>query len=185
MSRLVAARPYITILVLVLITLLLGAGATRRARPLETAATLPQNNAVADALAEIDRLFGDASETNVVTLLFRGEALTPQGLSQMDGLINEIVNDPGVRELLPPGNPIVAPSFLYRALLQVDSLEAVTQAEIDSVQGPPEILGALDALTGTDTDGTPVAIATFRLFDTDDERAVRSRIEHSVWSARV
>ena len=33
----------------------------------------------------------------------------------------------------------------------------------------PEIDGALAAMTGTDTDGTPVAIATIRLRDTGDE----------------
>ena len=181
LSRLVTARPYHTILVIVIITVLLAAGATRRAPPPETASTLPQNNAVADALADIDELFGDSGETSVVTLLFRGEALTPQGLSQMDALINDMVSDPGVGELLAPGNPIVAPSFLVRALLQVDSLESVTQAEIESAQGPPELREALDALTGTDTDGTPVAIATIRLFDTGDERveAAERRIDGS------
>ena len=181
LSRLVTARPYITILVIVIITVLLAAGATRRAPPPETASTFPQNNAVADALADIDEHFGDSGETSVVTLLFRGEALTPQGLSQMDALINDMVSDPGVGELLAPGNPIVAPSFLVRALLQLDSLESVTQAEIDSAQGPPRAMGRVDALTGTDTDGTPVAIATIRLFDTGDERveAAERRINGS------
>ena len=56
------------------------------------------------------------------------------------------------------------------ALLQVGNFDSVTQADIDGLQGPPEILGALEALTGTDTDGTPVAIATIRLLDTGDDR---------------
>ena len=46
----------------------------------------------------------------------------------------------------------------------------MTQAEIDSTRSAPGIQEALAALTGTDTDGTPVAIATIRLIDTDDER---------------
>ncbi len=82
LSWLVTVRPYVTILVLVAITVVLGAGAARRAPPPETASTLPQGNAVAEALDEIDRLFGDSGEESVVTLLFRGDVLTPGGLSQ-------------------------------------------------------------------------------------------------------
>ena len=170
LSRLVTARPYITLLILLLITVLLGAGAARRAPPPETAATLPQGSAVAEALQEISLLFQETGEASVVTLLFRGDAMTPEGLTQMDALITEIVSDPSVGGLLAPENPVVAPSGLVMALLQVGSFESVTQADIDGLQGPPEILGALDALTGADTDGTPVAIATIRLQDTGDER---------------
>lgn len=81
-------------------TVLLAAGATRRAPPSETAATLPEGSAITEAMAEIDNLFGDSGETSVVTLLFRGEAITPEGLSQMDALINDIAGDPDVGDLL-------------------------------------------------------------------------------------
>ena len=170
LSRLVTARPYVTLLVLVIITVALGAGTTRRAPPPETEATLPQGNAVADALVELDELFGEGGGASVVTLLFRGEALTPDGLTQMDTLIHDIVSDPSVGDLLALADPVTAPSLLLRLLLQVDGFESVTQSDLDSVRGPPEILGALEAMTGTDTDGTPVAIATIRLRDTGDER---------------
>ena len=77
---------------MLLITVLLLAGADRRAPPPETADTLPQGNAVAEegnavaeAIHEIDELFSDSGEARVTTLLFRGEALTPDALSQMDG----------------------------------------------------------------------------------------------------
>ena len=170
LSRLVTARPYVTLLILVIITVALGAGTTRRAPPPETEATLPQGNAVADALVELDELFGEAGGASVVTLLFRGEALTPDGLTQMDALVHDIVSDPSVGDLLALADPVTAPSLLLRLLLQVDGFESVTQSDLDSVRGPPEILGALEAMTGTDTDGTPVAIATIRLRDTGDER---------------
>ena len=88
----------------------------------------------------------------------------------MDALLDGIASDPGVGELLAPGDPIVAPSLLLKALLPVDSFAAVTQADIDSARGAaPEIAGALAAMTGTDADGTQVAIATIRLRDTGDE----------------
>ncbi len=170
LSRVITSRPYITLLVLVLITVALGAGATRRAPPPETVDTLPSGSAVAHALDEIDELFGSSSEASVVTLLFRGEALTPGGLSQMDALVNQIVSDPDVGGLLAPDNPVIAPSSLAVAMLQVDGLGSVAQSDIDSISGPPELMAAFNALTGTDTDGTSVAIATIRLRDTGDDR---------------
>ena len=172
LSRLVTARPYVTILVLLIITVLLAAGTMRRAPLVEGAslAFLPPGNAVAEAIEEIDERFGDSGEVRVVTLVFRGEALTPAGLSQMDTLVDAIVSDPSVRELLAPADPIATPTSLIKDLLRVDGFESVTQAEIDSARSAPEIDGALAAMTGTDTDGTPVAIATIRLRDTDDER---------------
>ena len=117
LSWLVTVRPYITLGVLVLITVVLAAGATRRAPPPETAATLPQDSAVAKVLVEIDELFGDSGEARVVTLLFRGNAITPDGLFQMDTLIGELVSDPSVSPILAPGNPVIAPSFLVKLML--------------------------------------------------------------------
>ena len=53
-SRLVTARPWWTLAVLVLLTLLLASGSTRRAPPLDTEGTLPEESAVAQALAEAE-----------------------------------------------------------------------------------------------------------------------------------
>ncbi len=172
LSRLVTARPKITILVLLLITVAMASGGSLRAEPTEGAdvAFLPPGHPIATATQEIEELFGDSSEISVVTLIFRGDALTPGGLSQMSSLINDIVTDPSVGELLAPGHPIFAPSFLVNSVLQVEDLGAVSQAEIDSVRSIPEIQGALDFMTGIDTDGTPVAIADIRLSNTGDER---------------
>ena len=171
LSRLVTVRPYITLMVLLVTTVLLAAGTTLRAPPTKGGdlAFLPAGHAVADATNELDELFGD-SEVSIVTVLFRGEALTPDGLSQMTTLIDEMVSDPRVGELLMPADPIVSPASLIDALLQVDGFESIPQTEIDSVLDVPEIQVALAAMTGTDTDGTPVAIATIRLNDTGDER---------------
>ncbi len=169
-SRLVTARPYLTVLVLVAITIALASGSVLRLPPPETEDTLPKGSAVAEAMAQIDDLFGESGDTSVVTLLFRGDALTRDGLSQMATLVNEIRVDPRVRELLAPGNAVIAPALLIQQVLQVDSFDSVTQAEIDAARGVPELAPALAAMTGTDTDGTPVAIGTIRLRDTGDER---------------
>ena len=171
LSWLVTIRPYITVLVLLAITVLLAAGTTLRVPPTEGAdvAFLPPGHAVANATHEIDELFGDSGEVSVVTLIFRGDALTPGGLSQMTDLINGILSDPDVGGLLVPSDPVISPAFLIQAALQVQSLESISQAEIDAVRNAPQIQPFLDAMTGTDTDGTSVAIATIRLIDTGDE----------------
>jgi predicted RND superfamily exporter protein len=170
MSRLVTARPYLTIGVLILITIVLGAGGALRAEIDETDGYFPPDNPVIRALADIDELFSQSGEIVVITLLFRGEALNPEGLSQMSDLIDEIVSDPEVAALLTPADPIVAPSLIIETVLQRDGFESVTQAEIDAVRSVPAVQGALSALTGVDTDGTPVAIATIRLQDTVADR---------------
>ena len=174
LSWLVTVRPYITLIVLLVVTVVLAAGVTFRAPPTEGAdvAFLPPGHPIANATKEVAERFKASGDVRVATLIFRGEAITPGGLSQMDALIDEVVNDPGVGELLTPSNPVVAPSLLIGAALQVDGFESVTQAQIDSVRSVPEIQGALDAMTGTDTDGAPVAIANIRLSNTGDERIV-------------
>ena len=172
MGRVVTARPWVTIAVIIVITIVMGAGANFRAAPTEGAdvAFLPPGHPLATASEEISDLFTHSSEVNVVTLIFRGEALTPEGLSQMDDLLDEIVRDPAVAALLTPVDPLIAPSSLVGAVLQVEDFQGVSQAQIDSVRNVPQIQAALSAMTGNDADGTAVAIATIRLTNTGDER---------------
>lgn len=106
----------------------------------------------------------------VVTLIFRGDALTPAGLAQMDALLDRVVSETAVADLLAHGDAVIAPSLLIEAALRTDSLGAVSRAEIEDVRGAPGVAEALTAMTGTDSDGTPVAIATIRLVNTGDER---------------
>ena len=169
LSWLVTVRPYITLVALVAITVALAAGATLREPPIDGVSLVQV--AASDVSEEIGELFGDSGEVSVVTLVFRGEALTHAGLSQMDALVENIVDDPDVGELLAPTDPVIAPTSLVKAALGVDEFESVKQAEIDAVRSAPEIGEALAAMTGTDTDGTPVAIATIRLSNTREERA--------------
>lgn len=93
LSRLVTVRPWLTLLVLLIVTVVMVMGTAQRLPPTEGAsvAFLPPGHPIAEATQEIDDQFGDSGEVIVVTLLFRGEALTPGGLSQMNGLLDEIV----------------------------------------------------------------------------------------------
>ncbi len=174
-TRVVTARPWVTLGVLGIVTLGLLAGLGQRADVARNEAFLPDDSEVAHAMDEIDDLFGD-SDVAVVTLVFRGEVLTPAGLAQMDGLLRRIATEPGVAEQLAPVDPIISPTFLLAALLQTDDFNSVTQEQIDAVlayvASAPEAALAragLQVTTGTDTDGTPIGAATVRMRDTDDE----------------
>ena len=172
LSHLVTARPWVTLGVLLIITVVLAAGAGRRVPIVDgtDVALLPQDGALATAIGEINDSFEQTGDVRLVTLIFRGEALTPEGLSQMSGLLNSIASDPAIQPLLTPTDPIVSPSYLLQAALGVDSFDAVTEAEIDAVRQAPTIEPIVSALTGTDADGTFVSIATVHLRNTQDER---------------
>ena len=175
-SWLVTARPYITILVLLVITVGLGAGASLRAEPTEGASLefLPPESPYTAAVEELDEFFGEASDVSVVTLVFRGEAFTPGGLSQMDALLDDIIATPRVAELLAPPDPIIAPSLLFEDFGAVSDFGSVTQAEIDAISAVPELAGAFAAMSGDDSDGTLVTVSTLRLRDTGDERVAEA-----------
>ena len=172
----VTARPYITILVLLLLTGVMAYGTTYRASPTEGASLefLPPHHPIGAAAEEIDEFFGDSSQVRVATVIFRGDAITPGGLSQMDSLITEIVTDPAVGPVLDPHNPVVAPSFFIKAALQVDDLGSLSQAQIDAARDVPGIGEAIAAMTGEDTDGALIAIANIRLGDTGDEQVANA-----------
>ena len=191
-SRLITAKPYITLAVLLLVTIGLAVGASKRAPPVEGAslAFLPPGNPITIAVEELDESFGESSGVSVVTLVFRGEALTPGGLAQMDALIDSLLADPGVVSLLAPTDPLIAPSVLMEAFGGVDA-SSVTQAEIDALLGVPEIAGALALMSGADSDGTPVSVGSIRLLGTDEamaqdaERSINEAAANSTGPLRV
>ena len=175
LSWLVTVRPWLTLLVIVIVTAALAAGAGKRAPAAENDAFLPRESDVAVALEEIETLFGD-SNVAVVTLVFRGDALSPGGLRQMNDLLGRIADAPSVEGLLPQVDAIAAPTLLMKPLLQVTDFDSVTQEQIDAVIGllqtAPELQpaqAALELMTGSDTDGAQISVAIIRLLDTGDE----------------
>ena len=170
LSRLVTARPYVTLAVLLVVTVVLAAGASLRGELSETEGFLPPDSAIAQAMDDIEERFGESGEVTIVSLVFRGEALTPTGLAQIDALTDRIVSEPGVRESLVAENAVVSPALLIQAALQTDRLGSLSQAAIDDAHTVPDIQVGLAAITGIDTDGTLVALATIRLRESDDEQ---------------
>ena len=171
-SRLVTARPLITILVLLLITVGLAAGASLRTEPTEGASLefLPSDSTYLAAVNELDEYFGEASDISVVNLVFRGDAFTPEGLAQMESLLDEIAATLVVADLLAYPDPIVSPTLLLETFGGVSDFGSLTQTQIDAIRAAPELTEAFAALSGPDADGTRVTVSTVGLRDTGDDR---------------
>ena len=158
-SRLITAKPIVTLIVLLAVTLGLGAGFTRMAPQADNTAFLPDDSRVSAANGRIEELFGGSRDTISTTLLFRGDALTPEGLAQMDGALSQVISHPGVAPLLTGPNPVIAPTLIVAAALGTDDFASLTQQQID--QATAQL--PMSRMVGTDTDGSQVAIATVRL----------------------
>ncbi len=159
LSHLVTARPVITLVVLLAVTVALGAGVTRLAPQAENTVFLPEDSRVATATETIDVLFGGTKDTITATLLFRGDALTPQGLAQIDEALARASADAGVSPLLAPSRPLGGPTVMLASVLGTDDFASLTQRQIDEAARQVPI----ERVVGTDADGGEVAIATVRL----------------------
>ena len=80
LSWLVTVRPLATLAVLAVITIALGAGMPQRAPQADNEIFLSDDSAVAPTPEALETLFGDSAETVSVTLIFRGDALTPEAM---------------------------------------------------------------------------------------------------------
>ncbi|MDE0235112.1 MAG: MMPL family transporter [bacterium] len=172
----VAARPWITVAAVLAATLLFGGGLAFRSPQAETGAYLPSDSDAARAAETIDELFGGSSDAVVTTVIFRGHALSPGGLAQMDDLLDRIEAEPSVAETLTATHAIVAPTSVVGGVLEADGFDSVTQAEINAAierlqtePGLARLQTAFLEITGTDSDGTLISVATIRLRETEDD----------------
>lgn len=159
LSRLVTSRPVVTLIVLLTLTVILGAGLTRLAPQADEAVFLPEDSRVAVAADKIQALFAGSNDTITATLIFRGNSLTPDGLAQIDGVLNQAVSDPRVAPFLATPDPVVSPTLLLAAALGTHDFTSLSQQQIDMAAGQVPV----SQLVGTDTDGTQVAIVTMSL----------------------
>ena len=175
LSWLVTARPLVTLAALIAVTVALAAGIPQRAPQADNEIFLADDSTVTVALDRIEEQFGESAEAGSATLIFRGEALTPGGLAQIDSVVARVMSDGRVADVLPAGEAVSSPTRVLAAVMGVEDFEGVTQAEIDAaltrIQREPGLAmqrAALEGLTGTDTDGTGVAVARVRLRDPGD-----------------
>ena len=183
LSWLVTVRPIVTLLVLLAVTVALGAGVTRMAPQADNSVFLPEDSRVAAATDTIDELFGSSQDAISVTLLFRGDALTPNGLAQIDRVLSDVTSDPRVAPLLAQPNPVIAPTFLIGRALETNDFASLSQQQIDQASAQLPIT----RLVGSDADGTGVAIASIRLLedadgdgDTADDEEILTQAELAI-----
>jgi len=183
LSSLVTAQPIVTLVVLLLVTVGLGAGFTRMAPQADTTVFLPEDSKVATAAGKVEVLFGGTKDTITATLIFRGNALTPDGLVQIDSALDQATSDSRVAPLLALPDPVISPTSLIAAALGTDDFASLSQQQIDQAAAQLPI----DRLVGTDADGTQVAIANIRLLkdidgdgDTEDDEDIVATAELAI-----
>ena len=174
LSRIATVRPAWTLAVLAVVTIVLGAGITRLAPQADSTVFLPPDSEVAKALDSMEELFGRAQRATSATVIFRGDALAPDGLAQIDELLERVERDPRMEPALAPPEPFNAPTTLLARVLGPVEFGDLSQAEIDRAAASLPI----DGLVGADVDGGTVAIARVRLLqdldgdgETEDDEA--------------
>ena len=173
LSWLVTVSPIATLAALFVATIFFAAGIAQLApRSTDDESFLPQDGEISKALEDLETFFSDSASATLVTLLFRGEVLTPGGLAQMDHVVERALADPEVADRLAPEDAVVSLSSLVVATLGMSGIDGLTQAQIDgainAIRSTPELAqarSALDGLTGIDADGAPIAVAHIRLID--------------------
>ncbi len=159
LSWLFTVKPVLTLVALLAVTVFLGAGITQIADQADNSVFLPEDSDVTVATETIENLFGSSQDTISVTLLFRGETLTPDGLAQIQQVIDSVVTDSLVAPFLVPGG-VVSPTIPLGLALETNDFASLSQPRIDAAAAQLP----LDRLISADVDGTIVAIANVRLF---------------------
>ena len=166
LTWLITIRPYATLAVLLVVTVGLGAGILRLEPEADPVVFLPENSQVATANGKIEELFSQDVHTVAVTLVFRGDALTPDGLAQIARTVREIEADPLVAPLL--AAETIHPALLMGEALGTDDFAGLTAEQIGQAAAG---LPSLSRLAGSDTDGSPVAVAKVTLLEGDTAEA--------------
>ena len=147
-AEMVTARPRAALGALAIATIALGAGMGILGEQADNTVFLPDDSEVAVAADQLSDLFPDSAGLTGITILHRGDALTPEGLAQIDAVVARTVSEPAVAERLAVTDPVVSLAPLYKQVLGVDDLSTTTQAQIDQ---------ATMALTADDTAATALA----------------------------
>ena len=180
LSWLFTAKPVLTLVALLAVTVFLGAGITQMADQADNSVFLPEDSDVTVATETIENLFGSSQDTISVTLLFRGEALTPDGLAQIQQVIDSVVTDSLVAPFLVPGG-VVSPTIPLGLALETNDFASLSQPQIDAAAAQLP----LDRLISADVDGTIVAIANVRLFQDGDRDGDKVDDEETLEEAQL
>ncbi len=166
-AGLVTKRPAIALVVLGAITAVLLFGTTLLGPQAGNEAYLPGDSDVAQAAGTLGDAFPDSAGLTNVTILHRGEFLTPEGLAQIDAVIAAAISEPTVAERLAITDPIISVAGAFTRALGTDDLSTLSQQQIDAAAAQPEFATLLSNLSGA-ADGEPLVISSIKLRQLDD-----------------
>lgn len=182
----IANRPRFALGALLVITLGLAAGFGLLTEQADNSVFLPDDSDVAIAVATLSEEFPDSAGLTNVTIIHRGDVLTPEGLAHIDDVTTAATADPDVAERLALTNPVISIADVYKQALQTADLSSVSQAQIDQATAVladhPQFGPLLDGLIG-EADGESLAISSIRLRslgDADDLAAAELEIAEIV-----
>ncbi len=166
----VTRKPVLALALLGLTTVALAAGISLRLPQAGNDVFLPAGSEVAEASDTLSESFPDTAGLSAITILHRGEFLTPEGLGQIDSVVAGAVAEPGVQERLALTNPVVSVAGAFKQALGVPDLNGVTQQQIDAVAAEPQIAAVIENLSG-EADGQPLVISSIKLRSLGDDDA--------------
>ena len=172
LAGVVAGHPRAALGFLLALSIGLGAGSTLLPEQADNSVFLPDDSDVSAALATLSDEFPDSAGLTTVTVIHRGDVLTPAGLDHIDRVLTAALAEPDVAERLALTNPAVSVSGIYKQALQVDDLSTVPQGQIDGATAAladnPEVGPVLAGLVG-EADGEGLAVSSIRLRSLGDE----------------
>ena len=166
-AAVVTRRPALSLSILAVVTAILVAGTSLSVPQAGNEVFLPADSEVNAASETLSGNFPDTADVSSVTILHRGEFLTPEGLAQMDEVIVAALAAPGVAERLAIVDPVVSVSGAFKQALGVEDFASATQPQIDAVAANEQIAALLGNLSGT-AYGEPLVISSIKLRSLDD-----------------
>ncbi|MEO1055531.1 MAG: MMPL family transporter [Actinomycetota bacterium] len=163
-------RPYVSLATLLVVFFVLAAGLPLTAEQADDFAFLPPSSDIAEADDVLAESFPDSAGLSNVTVIHRGDVLTPAGLAHIDAVTDAAVAEPEVAERLAASSPVVSLAAVFSEALQTDELGEVSQAEIDAAAADPRVSPFVDRLSGETDDGT-IAVTRIQLRTLDGEDA--------------
>ncbi|MDW3178721.1 MAG: MMPL family transporter [Acidimicrobiia bacterium] len=167
----VTRKPVAALALLALVTIALASGMGLRLPQAGNDVFLPAGSEVANASDTLSESFPDTADLSNITVLHRGEFLSPEGLNQIDNVVDAALVDPGVQERLALTNPVVSVAGAFKQALGVQDLSGVTQQQIDAVAADPQIAALVENLSGQ-ADGEPLVISSLKLRSLGDSDAM-------------
>ncbi|MDJ0768980.1 MAG: efflux RND transporter permease subunit [Ilumatobacter sp.] len=170
-AGLVIDRPRAALIGLGIITVALASGMLVLGEQADNTVFLPDDSDVAEAADTLSGSFPDSAGLTNITILHRGDVLTPAGLAQIDAVVAAAVSTPEVAERLALTDPVVSLAAVYERALGVDDLAGVGQQQIDAVTADPRVAPVVANLSG-EADGEGLAISSLKLRELGDADAL-------------